>query len=240
MKTDIKIIAHRGAPILDHLENTMSSFRRAARLGVDMVEVDIQITKDGVPIAFHDITIDRVTEGNGLVNKFTLENLRKIKVGSEVIPTAEEVIETLKGKTQVNFDIKNPDAVKPVMKLVQKHNLLNDTLISSFKKAVFDELEPWKNKVRTGLLCWYVSDSALTFSQEYKMDNIHPYHGLLTREKVKLIHTLGFNVNAWTVDYQWALRRMMDFGVDGIITNRPLILEREKKSIIEPELQLSD
>lgn len=238
MNNEIKIIAHRGAPILLHLENTMSSFRRAVQIGVDMLEIDVQITKDGIPIAFHDINIDRVTEGNGLVRHFTLENLRNIRVGKEVIPTVEEVIEVFKGKTQINFDIKSPDAVKPVMKLVQKHNLLNDTLISSFKRAVFEELEPWKNKVRTGLLCWYASDTALTFAKEYKMDNIHPYHLFLTRDKVKLIHTFGFKINAWTVDYVWALDRMMNFGVDGIITNRPLILARERGLELEPSMDI--
>jgi glycerophosphoryl diester phosphodiesterase len=228
MKNDINIIAHRGAPILLQMENTMSSFRRAVHIGVDMLEIDVQVTKDGIPIAFHDINIDRVTEGNGLVNHFTLENMRQLRVGKEVIPTVEEVINEFKGKIRINFDIKSPEAVKPVMKLIQKANLMNDTLISSFKRSVFEELEPWKNKIRTGLLCWYVSDSALTFAKEYKMDNIHPYHGFLTREKVKLVHTFGFNVNAWTVDYVWALDRMLNFGVDGVITNRPLILAKER------------
>lgn len=237
MKNNIKIIAHRGAPILLHLENTMSSFRRAVDIGVDMLEIDVQITKDGIPIAFHDINIDRVTEGNGIVKNLTLDQLRQFKVGSEVIPTVEEVIREFKGKIQINFDIKSPDAVKPVMKHIQKASLMNDTLISSFKKSVFDELEPWKNKIRTGLLCWYVSDSALTFAKEYKMDNIHPYHFFLTREKVKLVHTFGFNVNAWTVDYVWALDRMLNFGVDGIITNRPVLLARERNIELKPSVE---
>lgn len=224
----VKVIAHRGAPIY-HLENTISSFFRALDLGADMIELDVRLTRDGHLIVMHDNTVDRVTEGSGLVKHFTLNDIRTFKVGRENIPTVEEVVNIFKNRIRLNFDVKVVEAISPMKKLLSKHGLEEKVLISSFKKEVIEAFEDWNPQIKTGLLCWYADESNISFATENTVENIHPFHLFLTEEKVEELHQLGFKVNTWTVDYAWSIRRAIRNRVDGIITNRPLLLSRIRK-----------
>ncbi|MBU1119377.1 hypothetical protein KKH43_05850 [Patescibacteria group bacterium] len=226
----MKIIAHRGAPLFHQLENTLSTFMRAVRLGVDMVEIDVRVTKEGIPIVFHDNAIDRVTEGSGLVKHFSLNNVQKLKIGRETIPTVEEVIIALNNETYFNFDVKVIEAIEPLKALIEKYGLVDKTLISSFDKDVIRELGDFRKRVKVGILTWFVTDRMISFAKEYKLNTIHPYYLPLTRKNVEEMQNEGFKVNAWTVDYIWSMKRMFDIDVDGIITNNPLLLNKVKET----------
>lgn len=212
----------------------MASFRRAVSLGADMLEIDVQATKDGVPIAFHDNTIDRVTDGSGLIQHLTLENTRKLHVGKEVIPTVEEVIKEFSQKNiGFVFDVKTADAVNELKKIIFQYKIENSTIISTFKKSVIVGFEDVKDTIKTGILCWYASDRTLNFAVKYGVDYIHPYYLFLSQVKVQHIKNLGFRINTWTVDTNWAIKRMAKRNVDGIITNRPAFARKaiEKQKI---------
>lgn len=205
----------------------MASFERAVKLNADMLEIDVRVTKDGVPVAFHDITIDRVTDGSGLIQHLTLQNARNLKVGKEVIPTVEELVSKFSNKIGFNFDVKVPEAAPELKRIIKKHQIEKKTIISTFRKSVIIEFEDFeRDSIKTGILCWYASSRTLNFAIKYGVDFIHPYHMLLTREKVQNIKNLGLGINPWTVDSKWALRRMSKFEISGIITNRPKIAKK--------------
>ncbi|MBU1166845.1 hypothetical protein KKC60_00355 [Patescibacteria group bacterium] len=224
----VKVIAHRGAPVY-HLENTISTFRRALKLGVDMIELDIQVTKDGIPIVIHDNTVDRVTEASGLVRHFNLKDIRMFKVGQDTIPTVEEVVVNFKDKIDLLLDIKTIDAVDPLKKIIKQYGLKDKILISSFRKNVIRSFEEWDSMIKTGLLCWRVTDAKVKFALDNNVEFIHPYHLFLSKGKIADLHERGLGVNVWTVDYAWGIKRSLDNKVDGIITNRPVLLNKIKE-----------
>lgn len=122
---NILVVAHRGAHT-SASENSMQGFKNAVNNGVDIVELDVRHTKDSVLVLMHDKSVDRTTNGSGLVESFTLNELKKLrlkhdgKVTNEAIPTLEEALSYVKGKILVNIDIKTPlawDVVKMVKKM---------------------------------------------------------------------------------------------------------------------------
>lgn len=232
----VKVIAHRGAPLY-HLENTLSSFRKALDLGVDMIELDVRVTKDGHLVVLHDMTIDRVAEGkgNGLVKHLTLRDLRKLKIGRDHIPTVEEVIVFFKNKVGLVFDVKVKDAVVPLKKIMSENNFSKKVIISSFEKEIIKAFEDWRPEIETGLLCWFPNEGNIKFALENTVEYLHPYHFFLSKRKLDYLHDQGLKVNVWTVDYAWSISRSISQKVDGIITNNPVLLNRikeEKRALI--------
>ena len=143
----VLVVAHRGfsgaAP-----ENTLAAFRKAIEAGSDMIELDIQLSKDGKIVVIHDETLERTTDGQGRVADRTFPEIRKLDAGSwfgsqfsgEKIPTLQEVLELAKGKVLVNIEIKNPaHGQYPITELadqgleaVKKAGMLNRVIFSSF------------------------------------------------------------------------------------------------------------
>ena len=107
------VVAHRGYSGL-YPENTASAFEAAIGAGADMIELDVCLTKDRIPVVIHDQTLERTTDGHGLVSEFTLSELKKLDAGSwfspkfkgESIPTLEEILLQIRGKISVNIEIK--------------------------------------------------------------------------------------------------------------------------------------
>ncbi|MFT3825326.1 MAG: glycerophosphodiester phosphodiesterase family protein [Chitinophagaceae bacterium] len=121
----ILVAAHRGAH-LDFPENSMAAFRKAIELGIDIIELDVRCSKDGVLVLMHDKTVDRTTNGKGEVANLTFEELRKLKlkhngaVTEEQIPTLEEALTLAKGKILVDLDIKVESCINSIMETVAK------------------------------------------------------------------------------------------------------------------------
>jgi glycerophosphoryl diester phosphodiesterase len=121
----ILVAAHRGAHI-GNCENSVLSTKRSIEIGVDIIELDVQVTKDGVVVLMHDRTIDRVTNGTGRVSDYTFAELQKFRLKSwlgiqtdEKIPTFEEILNIAKGKILIDIDLKTEN-VDPVVAVVQK------------------------------------------------------------------------------------------------------------------------
>ncbi len=144
----IMVAAHRGAH-RDYPENSAGSIREAIRLGVDIVEIDVRITGDGVPVLMHDYAVDRTTNGTGKVSDMTLEQIRRLrlthngKVTDEVVPTFDELLEITKGRIMVDVDYKaDPSYARAVCDAVVKAGmeqqvfffLYDHTLIPAFKQ----------------------------------------------------------------------------------------------------------
>lgn len=209
-------IGHRGAKGYAP-ENTISSFQKALDLGVDMIELDVFRSKDQSPVVIHDNTIDRTTSGIGLVSDFTASELQKYG-----IPTLEDVFKLVNNQCDVNIEIKEFEAVKSVLDLIDTSTFPKDKiLISSFDWNALQEVRFHDEQIRIGVLTETDLDLALAFAKFIKAYSIHPFYNLLNRENIDQIHSKNFKVFPWTVNDPSAIIFVKSLNVDGIITDFP-------------------
>jgi len=126
----VMVAAHRAAHTI-HPENSLPAIQHAIDLGADIIELDVKVSKDGIPFIMHDGTINRTTNGTGDGEKYTLEELKKFRLknndgtlSDETIPTFEEALNLTRGKTLIDIDIKTSQ-LKPIVDVVKKNNMAN-------------------------------------------------------------------------------------------------------------------
>ena len=142
----IKVVGHRGAAAYES-ENTISSFKKAINIGVDEIEFDVQLSKDKIPVVFHDDFVDRITNKRGSISDLTLAKIKQIKVGkNEKIPTLEKILKFLKNFDQnLQIELKGPNTEKKTLKLVKQLDMLDQVTFSSFwheRVKTIKDLEP--------------------------------------------------------------------------------------------------
>jgi len=230
------IIAHRGASVKAP-ENTLAAFELAFEMGADGIELDVMLSKDEQLVVIHDDTVDRTTNGSGRVSDFPLNILQGLDAGSvfstafrgERLPSLVEVFEHFGGKMLINVELKNyatpfDGLTDKVVNLIQKYKLLNSVLLSSFNPLNLRRTKRRLPEVRLGLLALSGKAGALSrgaFGRIFPYDALHPYYSDVNETLVNKIHSLGRQVNVWTVDEPEELLRLYQLGVDGIITNDP-------------------
>lgn len=233
------IIGHRGAKGLAP-ENTLPAFRAGMEAGADGVEFDVQRTLDGHLVVFHDDDLIRVAGVDGRIVKSTLAMLRELDVGryaglqyaGEVIPTLDEVLDTLPDHCYLNIEAKRfrmrSDGLEAgLVEAIQRRNLFDRCLVSCFNPLILWRIGRLDRRIRLGLL--YDPDLPLLLGAGWprrimRVDALHPWSGQLTQKLVNQAHREGRPVNTWTVNAPAEMRRVIDLGVDGIITDRPDIL----------------
>ncbi len=209
-------IGHRGAK--GHLpENTLASFQKAIDLGVDMIELDIQLSFDKIPMVIHDTTVDRTTSSVGLVTDYSAKELQKLG-----IPTLKDVFELVHNQCEINVEIKEFSATQSVLDLIDKNIFdKNKILISSFDWNALQEVRFHDEEIRIGVLTETDLDLALAFAKFIKAYSIHPYYHLLTAENVQKIKDKHFKVFPWTINEPEDITFVKSLNVDGIITDFP-------------------
>jgi glycerophosphoryl diester phosphodiesterase len=234
-------IAHRGASAAAP-QNTLAAFRKAMELGADGVELDVQLSADGVPVVIHDLTVDKTTDGTGLVRSKTLAQLKALDAGrkfspqfaGERIPTLSEVFDVLEGKLLVNVELKdfNPRGSElgaPVVEIVRKHAMDKRVLFSSFNPFALRGVKRLAPEIPAGLL--YAPDLPIYLRRAWLAPFIphearHPHFSMVTEALVERCHARGLRVNTWTVDDPAEMRRLIVVGVDGVITDVPDMLRQ--------------
>lgn len=215
------VIGHRGAPLFA-FENTLASFRKAIAQGAQAIELDVQVTRDRQLVVFHDVNIDRLTRGSGLVRYFDLADLRKFVLnGIEHIPTLSEVFDAFEGQVQFFVELKwKAEGIDLVLETLVEHGALESALVCSFDKKGLEHARELSSDVSLGYLRWAVMPKDIAFAKATNLQAIHPNHGFLTEHVVREAHAAGLKVYTWTPDWSWEVRRMLRMGVDGVITNR--------------------
>src|SRR5262245_606208 len=225
-------MAHRGgAKHPDNLgyENSMRAFGHAVRLGYRYLETDVHATSDGVALAFHDSSLDRVTDRSGLIADLPWSEVSQARIGGrEPIPRLIDVLEEWP-EVRLNLDVKRANAIGPVTDLLRRAGALDRVCVSSFSQqridAVRQLLEPGlctglgirevaalKVRGRRGVgACLQIPDRAGVIR-------------LLTPRLLRRAHAAGKQVHVWTIDDPAQTRRLLDAGVDGIITDRTDLL----------------
>ena len=229
-----RITAHRGsssgAP-----ENTMAALEKAVEEMADRAEIDVQETADGVIVLCHDTSLKRVAGINKKVSDLTLEQIKKLDVGSwfsseyqgEQIPTLEEVMEYAKGKIDLNIEIKNlgnsSGLPEKVIELVEKHEMQEQCVITSTNRFYLKRVKAVNPEIRTGYI---ISAAYGNFYSDDFIDLISIRSSFVTERMIESAHEAGKAVHAWTVNGKVEMERLKQLGVDDMITDRP-VLARE-------------
>lgn len=238
------IIGHRGASAY-HPENTMTAFQAAYEMGAEMIELDLTLSKDGIPVVIHDETLDRTTTGNGLVSDLTLQQLKKLDAGSwfskehsgEPIPTLEEVLEFAKGKISVNIEIK-PEAVnnnawggieEKAWELVKKYEMEDYILFSSFDYRAIAHLKEINVDISAALL--YEKQQSANRSpselvEDYSADAFNCSYKQFSKRWSQEASDKGFPVFVYTVNSERLMQKMIERGASGIFSDKPDVLKK--------------
>ena len=220
------IIGHRGA--MGHeTENTLASIQKAMDMGVDMLEIDVFKIKSGEIVVFHDDTVERLTDGEGAIESYTLAELKKLNVeGGHKIPTLKEILDLMKGKTDLNIELKGAHTAVDVNAIVGDYIKtgdwkLSDFSISSFKWDELRKMRAINQNIPIAVLTGEDPLDAIPVAKEVKAEAINPSFKTLTRENNLALQKAGFKIYVWTVNEPQDILMMKRFGVDGIITNYP-------------------
>ena len=220
------LIGHRGAKGSE-IENTLISFQKALNMKVDGIELDVHLSADNEVMVFHDDTLDRLTDGKGLINTFTVPELKKLLINKkERIPTLREVLELIDRKCFVNIELKNFDVSETVVSLIEeyvknKNWSYDDFLVSSFDWNALQQVAFLNDKIPIGVLTETDLDLALAFAKFIQAKSIHPYFHLLTKENTAQIQAKGLQVFPWTINELEDIQKIKTFNVNGIITDFP-------------------
>ena len=233
------IWAHRGASAY-RVENTMSAFELAALQKADGVELDVQLSKDGIVVVHHDETVNRVWNGTGLIKDLEYDYLRALRPVRDTedkrayIPTLAEVLAFCHDKSmRVNIELKNSVQLyagleEKVIELVGQAEMQDGVIYSSFNHLSMLRMKELEKSARVGLLYSEIMAQPWVYAEGLHAYAIHPaQNSLYVPELIRRCHDKGIAVNVWTVDDQSVMRLCIDQGADGIITNVPDIAIRQ-------------
>ncbi len=220
------IIGHRGAK--GHVaENTLPSIAKAIELGVDGIEIDIFICKSGELVVFHDKKLGRLTNVQGYIESFEYDSIQKLKVlGEYKIPTLEEVLELIDGKVFLNIELKGGGTAEPTHKILtplikEKKWTADQFIISSFNWEELKYFYRLNQKIPIAILTDDDPLDALPIAREVNAKAINPSFKSLNEKNVKKIQRAGFKVFPYTINDPKNIEKMLNLGVDGIITDYP-------------------
>lgn len=226
------VIGHRGAP--GHApENTIASFRRAVELGAAFIETDLRLSHDAQFVCMHDPTVDRTTNGKGLVRELTLAELRELDAGSwygsqfvgERVPSIDEILTFARTADVVAYlEVKIDDAWGVHHALVSALRAAKEAaraMIISFDATFLENVRKLDTTLLTGFLYEQPMDDAIEKAQRIGARQILPRADLATPELVAAAHAADLQVATWTVDDPKRMRELISADVNGIMTNYP-------------------
>ena len=234
--------AHRGgnefAP-----ENSFRAFKSAVDIGYKYLETDVHLTKDGFLIAFHDDTLDRVTDKSGLIRDLTLSEIKKAKIaGTDEIPLLSELLNSFTD-CFFNIDCKVDETVQPLINLINNKDFINRVCIGSFSQKRINFIRKSLGKeVKTSMgpaeviLSKFLSYTSLgyNFKSSYTSIPIRRYGiNLLDERNINYLKSNNQKVIACTINDEDQMKMLINIGIDGIMTDNLTLL---KKVLIEESL----
>ncbi len=242
-------VGHRGAPARAP-ENTLAAFEEAIRIGVDAIELDVHLSKDGVPVVIHDGSVDRTTDGQGPVAALTLRDLQALDAGSwfgprfraERIPSLAQALECARGRCGLIIEIKEPEPqagsrggrsraadeglgrlVDGVARVLAPGPSRDPVVVSSFSAAALVRVRAAMPRVRLGLLASRSGRGTRALHREVVLHGFHPHLRLATRRRILAAHRMGLEVIVWPVNDRARMRRLVTQGADGLMSDDPTL-----------------
>jgi glycerophosphoryl diester phosphodiesterase len=233
--------AHRGGA-LEEPENTWKSFSHAYDLGYRYMETDVHATKDGVVVTIHDPDLTRVSEQNGVVREMSWKHLAEVRLsGGEAVPRLDELVAAWP-EVRWNIDAKHDSVVGPLLETIHRTGALDRVCITSFndrrlarlRRALGPKACATLGPATTTLLrvaSWLpgrVGTSLTGPLGGFAAAQVPRYQWripVVDRRFVESAHEVGLVVHVWTVDDEPTMSRLLDLGVDGLMTDRPTLLK---------------
>jgi glycerophosphoryl diester phosphodiesterase len=227
--------AHRGGA-LEEDENTMAAFANAIGMGYRYLETDVQASRDGVAVVFHYDRLSDFTDGTGKVGDHSWAELSRMRTpGGHGLPRLEEVLDAWP-EVRVNIEPKTDAAVEPIAEVIRRCDALERVCVGSFDVRRTLKL---CRKLGEGL-CWSPSYGGVaqlwfgawgvpTGRPKFPVVQIPPSHyglPIVTRRVVDAAHSQGVQVHVWTINEEAEMERLLDIGVDALMTDRPSLLKR--------------
>jgi len=219
------IIGHRGACYYEP-ENTLRSFKKALKLKCKFIECDVRLSKDKELIIIHDKTLDRTTNGKGLVKNYTLKELKKFNAGkNEKIPTLQEYINLLKNKAIMVIELKE-NVVSEIVKVIKKNKIQDKVILVSFHDSYLRKIKKLNKNIKTGFLS---VRPLLTLKRAKfcKADLIGIYHKFLKKKFIEKAHKNNLKVFVYVRinenPNKKYIKKLINLGLDGIALNKPFI-----------------
>jgi glycerophosphoryl diester phosphodiesterase len=248
-------IAHRGGAALAQ-ENSLVAFGLASGLGLRYLETDVRVTSDGHLVCFHDETLERVTSARGPVRSKSLRELRSLRINEiEPIPTFDEALDAFPEQC-FTVDLKDQAAIEPLVKSLQRKGVAERVCMAGAWDGWLDQVHREVPDVTTAL-GWRSLTALLTCARA----GVRPPRALATapfahvpvklgrvpifvERLVAMSHDIGVRVVTWTVDEPVVMRRLLDTGVDAIITDRPdvlreVLVSRDQWSAMAPRREVA-
>jgi glycerophosphoryl diester phosphodiesterase len=219
-------IGHRGARGHEP-ENTLIGFQKAIDIHVDRIELDVHLSSDNELMVIHDETVDRTTDGKGLVNQFSLPELKRFRIEKQhAIPTLSDVLNLIDQRCDINIELKSYETADKVVDLIEKYISeknwnYNQFLVSSFDWNALQQVNLLNSKIAIGVLTETNLELALAFAKFIQAKSIHPYFHLVNEENTARIQEQGFQVFPWTVNEIEDIKKIKTYNVNGIISDFP-------------------
>lgn len=220
------IVAHRGS-WSRHRENTLEAFVAAYHERADMVELDVWLSADGVPVVHHDEAVDGVS--------ITSLSRSELAAAAPYIPTLEDVFAWAKGRIGVYVELKGPETPEPVAALVAKHRLADQVVVGSFVPELVAGIRAADPELRTSILFHTTNlNEAVALGQHLGVDYLHPcWKNVADRPSdfVERMKRAGFGIVTWDEDRPEVLLLLLNqFGIEGMCTNLPALLHRLRQA----------
>ena len=217
--------AHRGASSYAP-ENTMSAFRLGLEMGAGGIETDVQRTKDGVLVLFHDDTLARVTGQSGSIKDYTYAQLQEFSVTvhgqSDRIPTLEEFLQAFSAlDLTFAIELKQPFTEEDTVAMLNKYGMKEKTVITSFQLECLMRARACAPDYRMGYLTMDINPFTLPVMDTIGIQEICPEAPLVTPALVEELHGKGYSVRAWGVSNEDLMKAVYDAGANGMTVNFP-------------------
>ena len=227
-------IAHRGASG-SAPEHTRAAFEHALDCGVDMIELDVQLSRDGALVVIHDLDLQRTTNAAGAVRERSFAEIKTLDAGAWYGPqfagqrvlSLDEVIDIVGMRARLNVELKAPEADWPLLATtltgtLRGRGLLEGTIISCFEPPALAVVYECDAAARLGLL-WQHTEFAQAWEWARRLGAVsfHPHWLLVSTGLVDAAHACGLQVLTWTVNDGGTMRELLRLGVDGIISDHP-------------------
>src|SRR5699024_5718388 len=241
------VIAHRGASAY-YPENTMPAFEAAVRMSADMIELDVQLSSNGVPVVFHDVMLDNHTDGQGPLSYYTFDELKELDAGSWMgnkfsgteIPSLEEALAFVSGKMALNIEIKTEAVAKgpaggveqKCLQLVKKYDMERHVLFSSFDYRAVVHLKKLNPEIPVALLYNRRRSDGKLHSElvrKYRADAFNFSYGQANKARLADLKKHHIPHFVYTVNTPRRMRKLVAAGVSGIFTDKPEL----RKTIVE-------
>ncbi|MFL0197471.1 glycerophosphodiester phosphodiesterase family protein [Clostridium sp. WILCCON 0269] len=228
----LEVISHRAKCFIDQPENSMGGIKDSVEYKVNYAEIDVQETKDGVVVLMHDKTLKRLTGLNKKVSQLSYNEIKELNIGAlnlpgymvEKIPTLEQVVKYSRGRLNLIIHIKpygnTTDLTKKVIHIIKKNNFTNHCIIQSSNCNILTNIRELDPNIIIGYI---VTNPCMNL---YSM-NVNFYsieENLVTKTLIENIHNSNKKIYIWTVNSQTSMHKLINLGVDGIITDNPKLL----------------